>query len=69
MGIGTVKPRLSWQFRDAQWVENIDDDGDDASDDAVLIERHGGTVVTVAGDPANLKVTFPEDLAIVEAVR
>jgi len=45
------------------------DDGDDASDDAVLIERHGGMVVTVAGDPANLKVTFPEDLAMVEAVR
>jgi 2-C-methyl-D-erythritol 4-phosphate cytidylyltransferase len=41
----------------------------DASDEAVLIERAGGTVVVVAGDPANLKVTYPADLAVVEALR
>ena len=41
---------------------------DDASDDAVLIERIGGRVVVVPGDPRNLKVTYPEDLAVVRAL-
>jgi len=45
------------------------DSDHDASDEAALIERHGGTVATVPGDPANLKVTYPEDLAVVEALR
>ncbi|MCJ7726740.1 MAG: 2-C-methyl-D-erythritol 4-phosphate cytidylyltransferase [Acidimicrobiia bacterium] len=44
-------------------------DSEDASDDAVLIERIGGTVVVVPGDPTNLKVTYPGDLAVVEALR
>ncbi|MCB2224351.1 MAG: 2-C-methyl-D-erythritol 4-phosphate cytidylyltransferase [Actinobacteria bacterium] len=44
-------------------------DDRDASDDAALVERHGGVVATVPGDPANLKVTYPEDLALVEALR
>lgn len=41
---------------------------DDASDEAVLIEREGGRVVTVPGDPSNLKVTYAADLAVVEAL-
>ena len=40
----------------------------DASDEALLIEREGGRVVTVPGDPANLKVTYPGDLAVIEAL-
>lgn len=44
-------------------------DDDDASDDALLIERQGGTVVWVAGEPTNLKVTYPEDLRVVEALQ
>ena len=40
----------------------------DASDDALLVERNGGTVATVPGDPGNLKITFPEDLAVAEAL-
>lgn len=39
----------------------------DATDDAALIEAWGGTVVTVAGDAHNLKVTFPDDLAVAQA--
>jgi len=35
--------------------------GDDASDDATLVERGGGRVVVVAGDPANVKLTHPAD--------
>jgi len=35
--------------------------GDDASDDATLVERAGGRVVVVEGDPANVKLTHPAD--------
>lgn len=35
----------------------------DASDDAALVERWGGRVVVVAGDPQNFKVTVPSDVA------
>lgn len=40
----------------------------DATDDASLVEAWGGTVVTVAGDAHNLKVTFPDDLAVARAL-
>ena len=40
----------------------------DVSDEALLIEQAGGRVVTVPGDPANLKVTYPGDLAVIEAL-
>lgn len=49
-------------------------DGDDAAaagpatDDAAVVERHGGRVVVVDGDPANLKVTEPADVVIAEAL-
>ena len=38
------------------------------SDDAVLVERLGIPVRLVPGDPTNLKVTVPEDLALAEAL-
>jgi 2-C-methyl-D-erythritol 4-phosphate cytidylyltransferase len=37
-----------------------------ATDDAWLVERMGGTVRVVESTPANLKVTTPHDLAIAE---
>ena len=40
----------------------------DATDDAGLIERRGGTVVTVPGDQHNMKITFAGDLEIAEAI-
>lgn len=43
-------------------------DGQDATDDAALVERAGGTVVMVEGAPTNLKVTRPEDVAVAEAL-
>lgn len=43
--------------------------GGDATDDASMVEVAGGTIAVVAGDPANLKVTYPEDLAVAEALR
>jgi 2-C-methyl-D-erythritol 4-phosphate cytidylyltransferase len=41
---------------------------DDASDDAFLVERYGGVVVTIPGEPENLKITYPGDLALAEAL-
>ena len=38
------------------------------SDEAALVERLGGRVMAVAGDPRNVKVTHPEDLEVVSAV-
>jgi 2-C-methyl-D-erythritol 4-phosphate cytidylyltransferase len=38
-------------------------DGARGTDDAALVERYGGSVVVVEGDPRNLKVTHPGDLA------
>ena len=43
-------------------------DDTDASDDAALLERAGEAVAWVAGDPGNLKVTYPDDLQILEAM-
>jgi 2-C-methyl-D-erythritol 4-phosphate cytidylyltransferase len=40
----------------------------DATDDAALVEDAGGTVVVVAGDPRNVKVTTVADLTVVEAL-
>jgi 2-C-methyl-D-erythritol 4-phosphate cytidylyltransferase len=40
----------------------------EATDDAALVERTGGRVVVVPGDPRNLKITRPEDLAVAEAL-
>lgn len=40
----------------------------EATDDAGLIEAMGGTVVVVAGDPGNLKITSPDDLIVAAAL-
>jgi 2-C-methyl-D-erythritol 4-phosphate cytidylyltransferase len=42
--------------------------GSDASDCAALVERAGGRVRLVEGDPRLLKVTTPSDLAFVESL-
>jgi 2-C-methyl-D-erythritol 4-phosphate cytidylyltransferase len=42
--------------------------GDDATDDAALVERLGVQVKVVSGNPENLKITRPFDLAIAEAI-
>ena len=40
----------------------------DVTDDAGLIERIGGTVVTVPGDLHNMKITFAGDIEIAESI-
>jgi 2-C-methyl-D-erythritol 4-phosphate cytidylyltransferase len=36
--------------------------GGEATDDAVLVEEHGGRIVIVPGVPTNIKLTSPDDL-------
>lgn len=50
----------------ASWLRSAHADGGDATDDATLVEAVGGRVVTVDGDPANIKITAPHDLAVAE---
>ena len=38
------------------------------TDDASLIERRGGRVLTVAGSYENIKVTFPEDIGLARGI-
>ncbi|HUQ38601.1 MAG TPA: 2-C-methyl-D-erythritol 4-phosphate cytidylyltransferase [Acidimicrobiales bacterium] len=38
-------------------------DGGEATDDAALVEQAGGRVAVVPGEPGNLKLTVPDDLA------
>jgi 2-C-methyl-D-erythritol 4-phosphate cytidylyltransferase len=42
--------------------------GGDATDDAAFIEAHGGDVLWVDGEATNIKLTRPEDVAMMEAV-
>ena len=42
--------------------------GDDATDDAALVEDLGERVIAVAGDERAFKVTTPFDLALAEAM-
>lgn len=43
-------------------------EGWDVTDDAAVLERAGGRVVTVEGERDNFKITFPEDFARAEAL-
>ncbi len=39
-----------------------------ATDDAALLEKMGGVVKIVRGDPYNIKITTPEDLSLAELI-
>ena len=39
-----------------------------ATDDATLVEKMGGTVKVIPGSSLNIKVTIPEDLEMVEFI-
>jgi 2-C-methyl-D-erythritol 4-phosphate cytidylyltransferase len=53
-------------LRDAH--ERARKDGFLATDDASLLERYGGRVRVVRGSRTNIKVTYPEDFALAEAL-
>ena len=42
--------------------------GEEPTDEAMVLERAGGHVVLVPGDPALAKLTFPEDFAMAEMI-
>ena len=46
----------------------LEGDVDQATDCASLVERAGGRVAVVEGDPRLVKVTTPDDLSVVEAL-
>lgn len=80
----TLRPRAPWQGpaprRDALWrvqtpqafryavFRHVVATGGEATDEAQLAEALGYTVSTVPGERRNWKVTWPEDLAVTEAV-
>ena len=39
-----------------------------ATDDAQLIERYGGRIAIVPGDPANIKLTYEDDFVVAQAM-
>jgi 2-C-methyl-D-erythritol 4-phosphate cytidylyltransferase len=49
-------------------LERAGRDGPEATDDAMLVERAGGAVALVEGDPSNLKITTVADLRAAEAI-
>jgi 2-C-methyl-D-erythritol 4-phosphate cytidylyltransferase len=64
---GIVAAQTPQAFR-ADLLRTAHASGDHATDDAALVESHGGRVVVVPGDPRNLKLTGPRDLAVAEAL-
>lgn len=42
--------------------------GEEMTDDAAAVERAGGSVALVPGDPRLMKLTYPEDFAMAEAL-
>jgi 2-C-methyl-D-erythritol 4-phosphate cytidylyltransferase len=64
-GLVTVQTPQAFQARALRAVHAP---GDEATDDAALIEAAGGSVVVVPGEPGNLKVTTPADLALAAAL-
>lgn len=47
-------------------LRRVHAEGAEATDDAALVERAGGVVHVVPGDPRNVKLTVPEDLELAE---
>ena len=43
-------------------------DSDSATDDAELVERHGGRVGLFLGHPHNIKISTPDDLVLAESI-
>lgn len=68
---GLVVVQTPQAFRRAALVEAhraAEADGFTGTDDASLLERAGFRVAVVPGDPANIKITRPEDLPLASAL-
>ena len=64
---GAVGQAREAAARDAEVLRRAHETGGDATDDAGLVERAGGTVVVVPGEVRNRKVTDRDDLVVLEA--
>ena len=64
---GLVRAQTPQAFLAATFRAALAGDLSDATDCASLVERAGGRVAVVEGDPRLLKVTTSEDLALVES--
>ncbi len=73
--IGTLDRRLIWLAQTPQCFgydvimgahKQATSDNFEATDDAALVEKYGSKVVVAVGSYANLKVTSPEDLPLLE---
>jgi len=63
-----VRAQTPQGFRREQLLECLGDSPDTLRDDAAAFLRHNLPVAVVAGDPLNLKITTPEDLALATAI-
>lgn len=63
---GLVTVQTPQAFRATALRLAHEDGAAEATDDAALVERSGGTVLVVAGEAANVKITGPDDLATAE---
>ena len=52
------------QAFDAHTLRRAHEPQPEGTDDASLVEGIGGTVVIVEGEPSNIKITHPQDLAV-----
>jgi 2-C-methyl-D-erythritol 4-phosphate cytidylyltransferase len=52
----------------AATLRRAHDGSHDATDDATLVERIGGEVSLVSGEATNIKITYPTDLLVAEAL-
>lgn len=75
-GLGDVVPRAglvrvqtpqAFRFDDVLAAHRAWPADEEATDDAQMVRRHGGTVALVEGDPMLDKLTVPADLAAAEA--
>jgi 2-C-methyl-D-erythritol 4-phosphate cytidylyltransferase/2-C-methyl-D-erythritol 2,4-cyclodiphosphate synthase len=64
---GLFRAQTPQAFRFAPLLDAHRAPGEEATDDAQLLERAGLPVALVAGHESNVKITWPEDLARVEA--
>jgi 2-C-methyl-D-erythritol 4-phosphate cytidylyltransferase len=64
---GLVAVQTPQAFR-ASTLRRAHEAADDATDDAALVEAVGGSVVVVAGEPTNLKITTVADLSLAGAL-
>ena len=66
---GLVAVQTPQAFRTSVRVEAHNESlTDDATDDAALVGRFGGSVRVVPGETTNMKITYPDDLVLAESL-